>query len=284
MILVTGATGTVGRPLIDLLVGESAKVRAVTREPQTAGLPAGAEVVAGDPSRPDTIAPLLEGVTALFFHPRAAGEELLALAKERGVQRVVALSALNIDDDLAEQPSRFQGDRNKEAEEAAVASGMEWVSLRSASFAANTLRTWAAQIRVGDVVRGPYASFAEAVIHERDLAGVAARALLTDELTGRRVPLTGPQALSHEEMVAVIGSVLGRPLRYQEVPPEAAKQGMVQRGIPEPFVGALMARYARGAGPAEAVTGEVEKVLGRPALTYAEWVADHAAAFQGDRS
>ncbi|GLY84024.1 NAD(P)H-binding protein [Actinoallomurus iriomotensis] len=283
MILVTGATGTVGRPLVDLLVGEGAKVRAVTREPRTAGLPADAEVVAGDPSRPDTIAPLLEDVTTLFLHPRAAGNAagaLLALAEERGVERVVALSALNIDDDLADQPSRFQGDRNKEAEDAVVASGMAWVSLRSASFAVNSLRAWAAQIRAGDVVRGPYAAFTEAVIHEGDLAGVAARALLTDDLTGRRVRLTGPRSLSHEEMTAIIGEVLGRPLRYQEVPAEAAKQAMVQRGFPAPFVEALLARYARGAGPAEAVTDEVEKILGRPARTYAEWVADHAAAFR----
>ncbi|MGI5225778.1 hypothetical protein [Actinoallomurus sp. CA-142502] len=118
------------------------------------------------------------------------------------------------------------------------------------------------------------------MIHEGDLAGVAARALLTDDLTGRRVRLTGPRSLSHEEMTAIIGEVLARPLRYQEVPAEAAKQAMVQRGFPAPFVEALLARYARGAGPAEAVTDEVEKILGRPARTYAEWVADHAAAFQ----
>lgn len=283
MILVTGATGTIGRPLVDLLVGEGAEVRAVTRDPQAADLPASADVVAGDPSQPDTIAPLLEGVTALFLHPRAAGEtvgDLLAVAKDRGVERVVALSAINVDDDLAEQPSRFQGDRNKEAEDAAIASGLEWVSLRAASFAVNTLRTWAPQVRAGDVVRGPYATFAEPLIHERDLAEVGARALLGAELTGRKLRLTGPRSLSHEELVTIIGDVIGRPLRYQEVPPEAFKQGMIQRGLPQPFVEALMARYARGTGPAEGVTGEVEEVLGRPARTYAEWVADHSAAFR----
>jgi uncharacterized protein YbjT (DUF2867 family) len=283
LILVTGATGTIGRPLIDVLVGEGAEVRAVTRNPQAAGLPADVEVVEGDPSRPDTIAPLLEGVTALFLHPRAVGTpavELLALARERGVKRVVVLSAINVDDDLAEQPSRYNGDRNKEVEAAAVGSGLEWVSLRAGSFAINTLNAWGAQIRAGDVVRGPYATFAEAPIHERDLAGVGARALLTDELVGRRLQLTGPQSLSHEEMVAIIGDVIGRPLRYEEIPPEAVKQGMVQRGFPEPFVEALMARYARGVGQAAPVTGEVEKVLGRPARTYAEWVADHADAFR----
>jgi uncharacterized protein YbjT (DUF2867 family) len=283
MILVTGATGTIGRPLVDVLVGENAKVRAVTRDPQIADLPAGVDVVAGDPSQPDTIAALLEGVTSVFLHPRAAGKaagDLLALAKARGVGRVVALSAINVDDDLAEQPSRFQGDRNKEAEDAAVASGLEWVSLRAASFATNTLNTWAPQIRAGDVVRGPYATFAEPLIHERDLAEVAARALLSPELTGQKLRLTGPQSLSHKELVDIIGNVIGRPLRYQEIPAVAFTQGLTQRGFPQPFVDALVARYARGIGPAETVTDEVQRILGRPARTYAEWVADHVAAFQ----
>jgi uncharacterized protein YbjT (DUF2867 family) len=265
-----------------VVVGEGTEVRAVTRNPQVAGLPTDVEVVEGDPSRPGTIAPFLEGVTALFLHPRAVGlatGELLALAREQGVKRVVVLSAINVDDDLAEQPSRYNGDRNKEVEDAAVGSGLEWVSLRASSFATNTLLTWGAQIRAGDVVRGPYATFAEAPIHERDLAGVGARALLTDELVGRKLELTGPQSLTHEEMVAIIGDVMGRPLRYEEIPPEVVKQGMVQRGFREPFVEALMARYARGVGQPAPVTGEVEKILGRPARTYAQWVADHADAF-----
>ena len=283
MILVTGATGTIGRPLIDQLDAESVEVRAVTRNPPAAGLPADVEVVAGDPSRPDTIAPFLEGVTALFLHPRAVGlaaDKLLALARQQGVQRVVALSAMNVDDDPAEQPSRYNGDRNKEVEDAAVGSGLAWVSLRSSFFAINTLHAWGAQIRAGDVVRGPYATFAESPIHERDLAGVAARALLTDAVVGRRLELTGPQSLTHQELVAIIGEVIGRPLRYQEIPPEAAKQGMVRHGFPEPFVEALMARYAREVGQAAPLTGEVERILGRPARTYAEWAADHAAAFR----
>ena len=139
MILVTGATGTIGRPLIDVLVDQGAEVRAVTRDPRAAGLPADVELVEGDPSRPDTVAPYLEGVTALFLHPRAVGipaaGELLALARKRGVQRVVALSAMNVDDPLDQQPSRYNGDRNKEIEDAAAASGLGWVSLRASSFA-----------------------------------------------------------------------------------------------------------------------------------------------------
>jgi uncharacterized protein YbjT (DUF2867 family) len=286
MILVTGATGTIGRPLVDLLVREGTHVRAVTRNPQAAGLPAGVEVVEGDPSRPDTLASSLEGVTGLFLHPRAVGVAagaLLALARERGVKRVVVLSAMNVDDDLADQPSRYQGDRNKEVEDAVTRSGLEWVSLRASSFADNSIRAWAAQIRAGDVVRYPYAAFQESPIHERDLAEVAVRALLTDELVGRRLELTGPQSLSHQEMVAIIGEAIGRPLRYQEIPPEAAKQGMIQHGVPEPFVEALMGRYARDVGHPAITTGEVEKILGRPARTFAQWASDHADAFYASR-
>jgi uncharacterized protein YbjT (DUF2867 family) len=286
MILITGATGTIGRPLIDLLVEEGAKVRAVTRDPRAADLPAGVDVVEGDPARPEEIAPFLEGVTGLFLHPRAVGlaaSELVAVARERGVERVVVLSAMNVDEPLDQQPSRYNGDRNKEVEDAAAASGLEWVSLRASSFAINTLFAWGAQIRAGDVVRGPYAGFAEASIHERDLAGVAARALHSDEPVvrrSRRLELTGPQSLTHQQMVAIIGAVVGRPLRYQEIPPAAAEQGMVAHGFPEQFVQALMARYAREGGHAALVTGEVQRILGRPARSYAEWVADHAAAFK----
>jgi uncharacterized protein YbjT (DUF2867 family) len=283
MILVTGATGTVGRPLIEVLSTAGVEIRAVTRNPQTAGLPDGVEVVRGDPSRPDTITPALRGVTALFLHPRAVGDaafELLALAREQGVRRVVALSAINIDDPLDQQPSRYNGDHNKEAEDAAVASGLEWVSLRSSSFASNTLQAWGAQIRAGDVVRYVYAAFEESLIDERDLAEVAGRALLSDDLVGRRLMLTGPQSLSHAEMVATIGEVIGRPLRFQEIEPEVLKRSMIANGFSGPFVKALLARYVREVGQAAPLTGEVKRILGRSARTYAGWVADHADAFR----
>jgi uncharacterized protein YbjT (DUF2867 family) len=285
MILVTGATGTMGRPLVDVLVSEGVKVRAIVHDLQAAHLPAQVELVAGDLSRPATIAPFLEGVTALFLHPRAVGlaaGELLALARARGVQRVVALSATNDDEPLDQQPSRYRGDRNKEVEDAA-ASGLGWVSLRVSYFARNTLDAWGAQIRAGDLVSGPYASFSEAPLHEADFGAVATRALQGDALVarrGRRLELSGPQALTHQQMVATIAEALGRPLRYQEIPPQAVQQGMVANGFPEPFVAALLARYAREVAQPAPVSGEVERVLGRPARSYAQWVSDHADAFR----
>ncbi|MFI9455111.1 NAD(P)H-binding protein [Amycolatopsis sp. NPDC052450] len=284
MYLITGASGTVGRPLIDSLTEAGARVRAVTRDAQAAsGWPSGVEVVEGDPSRPDGIAPFMAGVTGIFLHSRAAAaapSEVLALAKDHGVRRVVALSATNVDEPADHQPSRFQGDRNKEVEQAAIASGLEWVSLRASFFAANTRLTWAGQISAGDVVFGPFANFAEAPLHERDLADVAARALLTDEFDGRKLELTGQRSLTHAEMVEVIGTVLGKTLRYQEVPADVAAKTMVTRGFPEPFVEALMNRYRRLAGQPGLVADGVAEVLGRPPRSYADWVADNASAFR----
>lgn len=281
MFLVTGATGDVGRRLIDALAVAGADVRAVTRDPGDANLPSTVDTVAGDPSRPDTIASALRGITGLFVNPRAvrkAIDELLALAAEHGVRRVVALSAINVDEELATQPSRYIGDRNREVEDAVTRCGLDWVCLRPSYFAVNVLRSWAGQIRAGDVVRGPYPGFAEAPIDLRDLAEIGARALLTDELVGRRPVLTGPESLSHRDMVATIGAALGRSLRYQEIPPETARRAMIERGLPGPYVDALMARYARGNGRPATTTDEVARILGR-ARTFAEWATDHAAAF-----
>lgn len=282
MILITGATGTIGRPLVETLSAAGVAIRALTRRPQVARFPATVEVVAADLSQPDSIIPFFAGVHTLFLHPRAAmtsATAVLERAREHGVKRVVVLSAINVDDPLDEQPSRFRGDRNKEVEAAAVESGLEWVSLRASTFAVNTLQAWGEQIRAGDVVHYPYAAFAEAPIHERDVAEVAAHALLSDRLVDKTVELTGPQSLAHAEMVAVISQVLGRPLRYHEIPPEAAKHSMVERGLPEPFVAALIARYARGVGQQATTTGDVEQILCRPARSYKQWVADHRADF-----
>jgi uncharacterized protein YbjT (DUF2867 family) len=271
-ILVTGATGLVGRLLIDELAGRGAEVRAVTRRPGAVTFPAGVTVAEG-----------FAGVDAVFLHPRAVADPagFLARARAGGVPKVVALSAMNVDDPLDEQPSRTVGDRNKEAEDAAVASGMSWTSLRPSSFASNTARSFGPAIRAGDVVRYVYPGFSESLLHERDLAAVAAHALLGDELTGRRIELTGPHALSHTAMVATIGAVLGRPLRFVEIAPETAIRAMTAAGMPEAFGTALMQRYARYPDkPQHPVTDAVATILHRTARTYTEWVTENAHAFR----
>jgi uncharacterized protein YbjT (DUF2867 family) len=275
MYLITGATGTIGRPLVSALLSAGTRIRAVSRQPPVAGFPDDVEVVAFE-----EVNDALQGVDALFVHPRACKDhvgELVRLAATCGVGRIVVMSACNADDEPAHQPSRYNGDRNTEVERAVVASGLPWVSVRPSSFAMNTLAMWRKQVAAGDIVFGPYASFAEAVIHEQDVADVIARAMWDDSLLGRRITITGPEAVSLERMVAVIGDAIGKPLRFQQVPVEAATRAMIGQGLDERFVLALMDRYARELARTPTVTDEVDAILGRPARSFATWAADHRA-------
>lgn len=277
-IVVTGATGNVGRPLIDQLLKAGARVRAVTRRPGRAGLPAGVEQM------PEAV---LRGASAVFLNSRALGPALadvVASAHRHGVGKVVALSAINADDTDDRQPSRYRGDRNRECEQLAVASGLPWVSLRPTVFATNLPGMWAAQIRAGDIVAGPYASASMAPIAEADIAAVAAHALLTDELVGQRVPLTGPQSLTNAELVDIVGAVLHRPLRYQEVPAEFVRERFIDNGFPAAFADAYIAMLAATATSPALVTHDVEKILGRPATPFAQWVHEHTALFTEEKS
>jgi uncharacterized protein YbjT (DUF2867 family) len=275
MIVVTGATGNVGRPLVSELAAAGAEVRAVTREPETAGFPDGVQTVS-------SAADALAGASAVFLNSRALGDELanvVALARRSGVTKLVALSAINADDDFSRQPSRFRGDRNKEVEQLAVDSGLDWVSLRPAVFASNFVGMWSAQILAGDVVGGPYAAASAAPIVETDIAAVAAQALLTDEFVGQQIPLSGPQAFSNSELVEIIGTVLGRPLRYLEVPPEVVRQRFIGLGLGAKFADAYTAMLAETVDKPALVTREVEKITGRPATTFAQWISDHRNLF-----
>jgi uncharacterized protein YbjT (DUF2867 family) len=274
-ILVTGATGNVGRPLVEHLADAGVHVRAVTREPDSAGFPVGVEVVG-------SAAAGVDGAAAVFLNSRALGDQLptiVDLARRAGVRRLVALSAINADDDFSRQPSRFRSDRNKEVEQQAVDSGLEWVSLRPTVFASNFLGMWAPQIRAGDTVSGPYASASTAPIVDADIAAVAAHALLRDDLLGRKVALTGPQALTNTELVGVIGDVLDRPLRYQEVPPDLVRRRFIDIGFPVQFADAYMALLETTVSTPALVTNEVEKILGRPAQTFGDAIRPHRAQF-----
>jgi uncharacterized protein YbjT (DUF2867 family) len=279
MILVTGATGNVGRAAVNLLLDAGTGVKALTRDPSAAALPAGAHVVGGDPSRPRTLTSALEGIEAILLSPRAVGgaiADLLSLAAKRGARRVVVLSAATV-----QHPAGYGrfAEEFEAVEAAARDSGLGWTFLRCADFAANAL-AWAPQIRATEVVRGAYGDAATSPIHQRDVAAAAVRTLVDHGHEGRSYVLTGPQSLSQHDKVRLIGEATGQELSFEEMPPEQVRQAMLAQGLPEDIPDRLLgslADYAKQPGP---TTDTVQRLTGRPALTFREWAADNAAAFR----
>jgi uncharacterized protein YbjT (DUF2867 family) len=287
MIVIIGATGNVGRPLVDCLLHDGLDVRAVSRDAGQAHLPADVEVVEADPRRPESLRRAFRGATAVFLNARATGRSvtpLLELAAVSGVRRAVALAASNVEDDDVLQPSRQRGDFNAELEMAVGRSGLDWVSLRPTVFASNYLALWSAQARAGTIISGPYGAAQSAPIDERDLAAVAARALTDPGLVGRRLLLTGPRSYSVAELVAVIGRAVDRQLVYQEQPPELARRALLAVGLPEGFVDGYLQVQALATTRPALVSSTVSEILGRPAITFDRWAADHRAAFGMDPS
>ncbi len=225
----------------------------------------------------------MRGASAVFLNSRALGDELATvvdLARREGVTRLVALSAINADDDFSRQPSRFRGDRNKEAEQYAVDSGLEWVSLRPTVFVTNFFGMWAPQIKAGDVVSGPYAAASTAPIVDRDISAVAVHALLTDELLGQKDSVDRPAGAdqygarrrhrySPRSPVALSGGSPGSGAS------SASSVSAFRPSSPTRTSALLSATVSKPA----LVTHEVEKILGRPAENFADAVAAHRNLF-----
>ncbi len=282
IVLVTGATGNVGRHVVSLLIENGVRTRALTRRPEIAGLPDGVEVVGGDLTDPASWEAALDGVGAVFllwpsFTAEGAAPVVDAVAER--VHRIVYLSSSVVQDDRA---TPGDGGVWGEIERLVERSGAEWTFLRAGGFAANTL-AWADQIKTGDVVRAPYGKAARSLIHEADIAAVAVRALTENGHAGRKYVLTGPEAITQEEQVRIIGETIGRPLRWEEQPLEEARKE-VAAFMGEAGAEQALAYWATLVDHPEPVTMTVEKVTGRPARTFREWARDHAADFHPSRN
>jgi uncharacterized protein YbjT (DUF2867 family) len=276
VIVVTGATGNVGRALVDRLVAAGRPVRALTRDPHRAHLPEPAEVVRFQPDDP---AALFAGATRLFLYVQATGDrtaDLLAAARAAGVRHVVLLSSAIIAEGADEtHPIYVMHDT---VERAIRDSGLAWTFLRPGAFATNALQ-WAPQIRAGNTVRGVFADARSAPIHEDDIAAVAERTLLDDGHEGAVHRLSGPEAVSSAGQVAAIGRALGRALTFEEVPPEQAGPELFPHVPPHALRG-LLETFRAAVGATPEITDTVEKITGTPARPFAQWAEDHKADFQ----
>lgn len=282
-VLVVGATGRVGRLVVDELLRGGVPVRALTRRPEVAALPAGAEVVAGDLTAPESLDAALDGAAAVFLVWTAAVATAAAVVARLAAQtagqrrRVVYLSAPHqTPHPFFQQPNPLRA-LHAEIERLLAAASVDLVTLRPGMFASNALHWWAPQIRSGDVVRWPYGAAETAPIDERDIAAVAARALLGDRHVGGDYVLTGPEALSQVEQVRAIGDAIGRSLRFEELSPDEFREAAGT--WPAAAVEMLHGAWRATLGHPAYVTSAVEEILGSPPRTFHRWAADNAAAF-----
>jgi uncharacterized protein YbjT (DUF2867 family) len=281
-ILVTGATGNVGRNVVDLLLETGVPVRATSRRPQSAGLPAAVDVRAADLQHPETFADALAGAEKVFLFPDpSAVDGFVEVAKGAGVKHIVLLSSIATT--LPESGDNPIQQRHLIVERALEKSGIDWTFLRPGAFATNTLR-WAQSIKEGTELRIPYAEANMAPIHERDIAAVAVTALIEDGHAGAAYTLTGPESITHRRQAELIGSAIGRSVSVVDLTGDDARTEVLQQfgpyGTPQ-LVDGMLNMYIQSVGTPADVSDAVERVTGRPGRTYAEWAVEHKADFAG---
>lgn len=268
-ILVLGATGNVGRAVVETALAGGHEVRAVSRG--GSGGPAGAEVYVGDLNDAATLTRALDGVTAVFTLAGYGGlAETLADAVHAGAERVVLLSS-------SSAPS---GNRDNavakyhiESEDAVRASGLGWTILQPNAFMSNALR-WRPQILAGEVIREPFGDIALSVVDPADIAAVTLLALAGAGHHGRSYRLSGPEALTAAERADLLGAALGRKLTVVVSSDEEAREG-----LPPAYADAFHEFYRSGLIDETTVQPDVPRLLGRPPVAFADWAAANRHRF-----
>jgi uncharacterized protein YbjT (DUF2867 family) len=283
MILVTGATGTVGREVVARLLAAGEEVRALTRDPGRAEFDASVEVVAGDMGEPSTLPPALAGVDRVFLVSVGGrlpefDAAMATAARSAGVRHIVKLSvigAMQSSEDVARTPSRL----HVEGETAVRDSGVAWTFLRPGPFMTNALN-WVPMIKRDGVVRVPFGHNAAVPIDPADIAAVAARVLTSTGHAGMAYPLSGPEVLSPAQQVEILARALQRELSFVDLPEDAARQGMVRSGMPADLVEGQLKSLRDGNLPhLTKVFPTVEEITGRPPRSFHRWVTDHLDSF-----
>ncbi len=277
MILVTGATGNAGGAVVRALVSAGEDVRALIRPGgDQSALPAGAEGVAGDLNRPETLSAALAGVRTVFL---LSGYQdmpgVLAEIRRAGVERVVLLSSSAAPGgDMSNAVARY----HILSETAVRGSGLPWTFLQPNSLMSNALQ-WRSQLQAGDVVHAPFADVRVATIDPHDVAAVAAEALTSGGHEGRSYRLSGPESLLPADRVAVLAKVLGRDLRF-EGQSDADARAEMSATMPSEYVEAFFSFFADGKLDESKVLPTVQEVTGRQPRTFEQWARAHAGAFR----
>lgn len=286
-ILITGATGQIGRQVVQQLAQRGAQVRALARDPSKASLPAGVDIVQGDLLDVESLRRGLAGVSTLFLLNGVVADEVtqalvtLNLAREAGVRRVVYLSVIHSDRyvNVPHFAGKYAVERMLET------MGFEATILRPAYFMDND-RT------IRDVVTGygvypmPIGTKGLAMVDTRDIAEVAALELLRRERSAQPLPLeritvVGPETLTGESAAATWSQVLGRPIHYGGDDTAGFEKNLLAFMPPwMAFDMRLMSErfLSDGMVPEAGDVQRLERLLGRPLRTYRDFVAELVAA------
>jgi uncharacterized protein YbjT (DUF2867 family) len=290
-ILVIGSTGHVGSKVVAQLSDKGVPVRAMTRKPGAVRLPAQVELVQGDLTSPETLEPALNGVDTVFLVwtvPPAAFPEILERIARR-VRRIVYLSApLKTPHPFFQQPNATRVVA-EQIERSIESSGLEWVFLRPGMFACNAPYWWGQQLRAGDLVRWPYLDVPTAPIDPRDIAAIGVRALCENGHAGAEYVLTGPESLTQREQISIVGSVLGRSLRIEEMTPDEARKelvsvmdwGMAPAASVSAVIEKLLSAWGAAVGLPAFVSTTFAEITGNQPRTFRQWAGDHAREFLG---
>jgi uncharacterized protein YbjT (DUF2867 family) len=285
MILVTGAAGTTGSEVVRQLSARGTRVRALVRNPDKAKnfSGPGVETVVADLEKPATLDAALKGVDKVYLvsspDPRVGllHGNLIESAKRAGVKQIVRLSAFGAAPHNPVQFIKWHG----EVDERLSRSGLSFAILRASFFMQNLLGSRAA-IQSEGAIYMPMKEAKISPIDARDIASVATAVLTSEGHSGRIYELTGPAAITFAQIAAAIGSAIGRPVKYVDVPPDTAREGAIAAGWPawmaDGFV-ELMSSYATG-GAAD-LTGTVEKLTGKKPRTIEAFAKDYATVFAG---
>lgn len=284
-VLVTGANGKIGSEAVRRLRAAGAPVRAMVREAAKgeALLRTGAEVVVADLARPATIGPALDGVDHILLVTSPSPDQVavqhnLIEAAQRGPRRhVVKVSAVG----TGPRSPFALGRWHAQIEAELAASGMGWTFLRPQSFMQNLLMA-APTIQAEGKLYAPMRDGRTPLVDVRDVAAVAVACLLAPGHEGMTYEVTGGESLSYAEVAEYLGRAIGKPVAYVDVPPETARAGMLQAGVPAWLADDLLVLYGiSAAGKSRGPTSVVRDVGGKEPITFAEFARDHAAAFQG---
>lgn len=283
MILVTGATGTVGSHVVRELRSRGARVRGFVRDPDAARgkLGGGIELAAGDFADPDSLRRAVDGTEAVFLaaanDPRQVEYEtnLIDAARQARVRAIVKLSAA-----IAEPGSPLEfGDWHGRIERHLATSGVPAVILRPSFFMSNLLAS-AGQIAVDGKLRAPAGAAEIAMIDPSDVAAAAAVVLTEDGHLGRTYPLTGPAALGYRQIADQLSAATGRAVEFVDLPDDAARRGLLDAGMPDWLAEHLITLFGiLREGPAEPVSRAVRDLTGREPTSFAQFARDHAEAF-----